>query len=109
MRGTAIAPELPPPVDDTTPELVLMPGAAGPSMPAWVRVWRSFLKCATARSVKSVRLPPLTTSSPSGVTSSESPLRSWRRYPDFSRKLTYSANGIETAPSHTRRMSSKRF
>jgi hypothetical protein len=51
---------------------------AEPAEPG-ARDWRSFLKCDTARSVKSVRLPPLTTSSPSAVTSSVSLVWSWRR------------------------------
>jgi hypothetical protein len=45
----------------------------GGMLAAWVRVARSRLKWATARSVSSVSRRPLTTSSPSGVTSN----RSW--------------------------------
>src|SRR5689334_5079903 len=56
---------------------------------AIARLWRSFLKWETARSVNSARLPPLTTVSPSGLTSRLSLARSWRRYPAFSRKPMY--------------------
>ena len=73
----------------TTPDWV--PIGTAPVGTAIARLWRSFLKWLTARSVNSARLPPLTTVSPSGLTSRLSVVRSWRRYPDFSRKPMYSA------------------
>ena len=64
-----------------TTSITVYIGAAGIGIApvAIARLWRSFLKCETARSVNSGRLPPLTTVSPSGVTSRLSLAWSCRR------------------------------